>query len=232
MIKYILTDLEGTACSINYVHKVLFPYSLLHISDFVHKYLQESTVQAALAEALNTIKVETDKAVEIDECITFLKSWITTDRKHPALKILQGLIWDKGYKNGELKAHLYNDVLSSFISWTGSDILIGIYSSGSVLAQKLLMEYSELGDITPLISDYIDPTMVGPKAERASYLKITEYLSLKANCILFLSDVPAELDAAKSAGMITVQVHRSDNEVFVSSNHHQIENFTQVAQLI
>jgi enolase-phosphatase E1 len=74
-----------------------------------------------------------------------------------------------------------------------------IYSSGSVQAQKLLFGFSDVGDLTPLLSGYFD-TRTGAKRESSSYLAIASAIQQQAEHILFISDIKEELDAAKQAG--------------------------------
>src|SRR5690606_4369841 len=101
------------------------------------------------------------------DVIAQLKQWIKDDRKHPGLKEIQGLIWDVGYSKGEFKGHLYPDVRPFFQKILSTNTQIGIYSSGSVHAQKLIFGFSNEGDLTPMISWYFD-TKVGGKREKAS----------------------------------------------------------------
>jgi HAD superfamily hydrolase (TIGR01509 family) len=56
------------------------------------------------------------------------------------------------------------------------------------------------GDLTPLFDGFFD-TGVGGKKESASYLRIVERLRVSVERTMFISDVTAELDAAKSAGL-------------------------------
>ena len=78
------------------------------------------------------------------------------------LKSLQGRIWEQGYATGALKGEVYPDVPEAFARWTAAGVRIGIYSSGSVLAQKLLFANSTAGDLSRFISGYFD-TAVGAK---------------------------------------------------------------------
>ena len=76
-------------------------------------------------------------------------------------------------------------------------------------AQKLFFGYSEAGDLTPLFQGYFDTTS-GGKKEAASYRRISEAIGLPGHEILFLSDVEAELDAAREAGLHTVLLDRDN----------------------
>ena len=102
---------------------------------------------------------------------------------------------------------------------------MGIYSSGSVEAQKLLFGYSEKGDLTPFLSAYFD-TKIGHKREVESYQNIQQSLNLPAEQILFLSDVKEELDAAKAASFQTTQLVRPGTSP--CSNHLTVSDFYQL----
>ena len=121
------------------------------------------------------------------------------DRKSPALKLLQGHIWRRGYESGELEGELFPDVAPAIRRWRASGVKVAIYSSGSVLAQRLLFGHTPGGDLTPEIDGFFD-TGVGPKASSASYRHIATALGCAPAVLLFVSDSTKELDAAAEAG--------------------------------
>lgn len=223
---YILTDIEGTTTSISFVHDVLFPYSQKRIKDFVLTNLDSKDVQDALSQTRETAKTE-DKKENISnvEACDYLLKWIKEDRKHPALKALQGHIWQEGYEKGEVVAHVYSDVPKTLKKWKEQGHLVGVYSSGSVKAQHLLFKYSEAGDLLPIFSHHFD-TKVGHKREVASYQEISKQLGISPSSILFLSDIKEELDAARSAGMRTTQLVRQ-NDVIVG-DHPTAKSFEEI----
>ncbi len=224
MIRFILCDIEGTTTSISFVADTLFPYFLEHL-DELRARIKEDEVQKQLALAKATVLEEENKVITDQEAIDYLAQWCQEDRKHPALKSLQGLIWKAGYLNGQLKGHLYPEVAGVLKRWKSTGIELGIYSSGSVAAQKLLFTYSEAGDLTPLFSAYFD-TGVGHKREEASYQNIQKALDIAAEEILFLSDVEPELDAAHKAGFKTCKLVRPGTGS--SSKHRAVANFEQI----
>jgi enolase-phosphatase E1 len=101
-----------------------------------------------------------------------------------------------------------------------------IFSSGSVLAQRLLFEHTVEGDLTPLIHAYFDTTM-GPKQAAHSYRRIAEALRVAPAAVLFVSDVPAELDAAREAGMGTGLCVRADGAP-PTSDHPVLRSFDEL----
>ena len=222
MIKLFLFDIEGTTTDINFVHKVLFPYSFNCMEHFVLHHQTNSVVMKAIEDVRKTVMEEEQKQLGLYEVIEQLRTWISKDRKHPALKEIQGLIWDIGYSKGEFKGHLYSDVKPFFTKIPETKTTaIGIYTSGSVHAQKLLFGFSNEGDLTPMISYFFD-TKVGNKREKAAYEKIGSETKLATHEIHFFSDIAEELRAAKSAGMSVTQVLREGTK---SSEFEGITSF-------
>lgn len=207
MIKYILTDIEGTTTPITFVHDVLFPYSYEHLSSYVQQHMEEPVVEKCLSDTLQTVKQEGKLLSSKEEAVAQLLAWIKEDRKHPALKTLQGLIWRAGYASRSFQAQIYPDVKSSLTTWRDRGLKLGVYSSGSVEAQKLLFGHTPDGDLTPLFSHFFD-TAVGGKRESHSYKQILQTLNLPGPEVLFLSDIAEELIAARAAGLATVQLVR------------------------
>lgn len=207
MIRFILLDIEGTTTDIHFVHQVLFPYSAERLPAFVQSHLQTPTVREALDHVKKTVAEEQNQSIDDVGAIETLLRWIEEDRKHTALKQLQGMIWKEGFERMDYQAHLYEDVLRALKTWKRDQIQMGIFSSGSVQAQKLLFSHSINGDITHFFSHYFD-TQIGSKKDVAAYQAIAETVGFKPLEILFLSDVEAELDAAHLAGFQTAQVVR------------------------
>lgn len=207
MIKLFLFDIEGTTTDISFVHKVLFPYSHQCMEHFILHHQTHPSVVKSVEDVRTTVWEEEKKKLGIYDVIAKLREWIEKDRKHPALKEIQGLIWDVGYSKGEFKGHLYSDVKPLFAKILSTQTAIGIYSSGSVHAQKLIFGFSTEGDLTPMISYFFD-TKVGGKRESKSYEKIAQETKLNPSQIHFFSDIPEELRAAKAAGMAVTQILR------------------------
>ena len=208
MIKLFLFDIEGTTTDINFVHKVLFPYSFNALEQYVLHHQTEPSVSKAIEDVRKTVWEEEQTKLGLYEVIAKLKSWIKTDRKHGALKEIQGHIWDIGYSKGEFQGHLYPDVKPFFEKILADKQKVGIYSSGSVHAQKLIFGYSVEGDLTPMISYFFD-TKVGGKREVTSYKNIAQTTGFAPNEIQFFSDIPEELRAAQAAGFVITHVVRA-----------------------
>ena len=224
MTKLFLFDIEGTTTDIHFVHKVLFPYSEKKMKDFILLHKDDLKISEAIRNVQDTVLKEEHKKLGLDEVVEKLIAWIHSDRKHSALKEIQGHIWDLGYSKNDFKGHVYEDVPAFFRSILNRGKKIGIYSSGSVHAQKLIFGYSDAGDLTPLISYYFD-TNIGGKRESTSYFNIAQSVKLSPSEIYFFSDIPEELFAAQSAGLKVTQVLRPGTK---PSSFHSIETFEEL----
>ena len=196
-VRAILTDIEGTTSSIDFVTRTLFPYARAALPAYV----------AAHAEAAKPLLDEV-RAAEPGDPVATLQRWIDEDRKATPLKTLQGWIWAQGYAAGAFKGHVYRDAAEALRRWHGAGYRLYVYSSGSVEAQKLIFSHSDQGDLSPLFSGWFDTTS-GPKREAASYVRIVQAIGEPADAVLFLSDVQAELDAAAAAGLRTLLIDRA-----------------------
>ncbi len=203
-IRVVLLDIEGTTTPIAFVHDVLFPYARARIP----QYLADAPANdAEIAEILSGLRDEHARDVGRGENPpappTAYALWLMDrDRKSGPLKTLQGKIWQHGYANGELKGEVYPDVPPALEEWTVAGVRVGIFSSGSVLAQKLLFSTTPAGDLTRFLTWHFD-TAVGPKQQPDSYRAIARTMGVPPNEILFISDSEPELTAARYAGMHT-----------------------------
>lgn len=222
MTKAIVTDIEGTTSSLSFVKDVLFPYARAHLPDFVRQHNLEPEVKVLLDDARQIAGADLDNERLISQFI----DWIDRDQKITPLKSLQGLIWQDGYRQGAFKGHLYPDAAERLKDWHAQGYALYVYSSGSVYAQKLLFGHTEYGDLTPLFSGYFD-THIGGKQDPASYRAIAQQIDLPAADILFLSDIEAELDAARAAGFDTCWLVR-DRAIDSRAAHRQVNDFAAI----
>jgi len=202
-IEAVLLDIEGTTTPIAFVHEVLFPYSRARLAAWFEARWPADPQLREIVGALQREDNDLQADAPIDVVVARLIDAIDRDRKSPALKMVQGLIWEEGYRSGELRSLVYDDVPPALRRWASGGIAAGIYSSGSVLAQKLLFANSNAGDLTPWLRWHFD-TAVGAKIEAGSYRRIADALRLDPAAVLFVSDVTRELEAARDVGMKTV----------------------------
>ncbi|MCM2331575.1 enolase-phosphatase E1 [Geopseudomonas sagittaria] len=221
-IKAILTDIEGTTSAVSFVFDVLFPFAVEHLPGFVRAHANEP----AVAVQLDAVRAESGEAqADVERVIAILLEWIAADRKATPLKALQGMVWEQGYRAGQLKGHVYADAVEALRQWHAAGYALYVYSSGSIQAQKLIFGCSEAGDLTPLFSGYFDTTS-GGKREAESYARIAAAIGRPAGEILFLSDVVQELDAAQAAGMATCGLARDGGEL---GGHLTVTSFAAIA---
>ena len=236
--RLILLDIEGTTTPIAFVTETLVPYARTHL----HPYLERHATTPRLAALIEAFRREHEIDEEAGrsgpawpgdrtrarEAVEAYAAWLMEhDRKSTALKELQGHIWEDGYRAGDLVAPVYPDVEPAFTRWRRAGHALGIYSSGSVLAQQWLFRCSTAGDLTPHLQWYFD-THVGPKREAASYRRIADQISAAPAGVLFISDVAAELDAARSAGMQTALADRPGNPPQPRHTHQVIRSFDEI----
>ncbi len=205
-MKAILTDIEGTTSSIAFVKDVLFPYARAALPGFVARRSGDEEVR----RWLDVAAIDAGGVCKDDVLIEVLQGWIDADRKHTALKALQGMIWDAGYRQGAYTGHVYPDTAPALAKWKAAGHEIHVYSSGSIAAQKLLFGHSDAGDLAPLLSGHFD-TEIGGKREAQSYARIAQAIGREPSDIVFLSDVVEELDAARQAGLETVLLDRPED---------------------
>jgi len=220
-VRAVVVDIEGTTTPMSFVHEVLFGYARSHLEAFVRDparadLMQELAAQFALEhrderEAMRApLWRSGDQGQLLDSVIEYAFWLMDRDRKSPALKALQGHIWEIGYRAGRLRGAVFADVPPALKRWHSADLTLGVYSSGSVLAQRLIFSMTDDGDLTPLITHFFD-TAVGPKRSPDSYTRIASAMALDPSHILFLSDVAAELDAARAAGWQVILTVRPDH---------------------
>jgi enolase-phosphatase E1 len=222
---------------VTFVHDVLFPYARRHLEGYLRRQEGDPAVRGDLD------RLRREHAAEAGghsgapppweagphtpaPAAAYLRWLMDRDRKSTALKALQGRIWEDGYRSGELRATVYPDVPPAFHRWHERGAGPWIFSSGSVLAQRLLFAHTEAGDLTPSIAGYFDTT-TGPKKEPPTYARIAAAIGARAEAILFVSDVAAEVDAARAAGFRTALCVREG--ALPPTDHPVVRSFEEIA---
>jgi enolase-phosphatase E1 len=233
-VRSILLDIEGTTTPVDFVYKVLFPYARKRVEDFIRRNWKLLTSDLARLAEEHSADLRRNgqpppwhEDRKADSAVAYAHWLMDQDRKSTGLKSIQGKIWQAGYEAGELRGEVFPDVPSAFARWRGRNQTICIFSSGSVLAQRLLFSNSTEGDLTPFIWKYFDTT-TGPKAEPESYRKIALACARSPEEILFVSDVVSELDAAQSAGLNTALCIRGEAQQPAGA-HRTIRSFNEIA---
>ncbi len=235
-IRGVLFDIEGTISSIGFVYDVMFPFVLRELDDF----LAVSEDQPAVIAASEQIASDAGFSSLSDWCAASGNSPLQTiaeevrrlmaaDVKATGLKALQGQVWRSGFASGELVAHVFPDVVPALQAFRERQVDLRVYSSGSVGAQKLFFGHTECGNLLPYFSDHYDTTL-GSKKEAASYHEISTYFRTPIDQLLFLSDVVAELDAARASGWRTGLCCRPGNAVVDDDHGHpRLASFSELS---
>ncbi len=228
----ILTDIEGTTSSISFVKDVLFPYARRELPRFVRERGHEPEVR----HWLDVVATEHGSICDDAVIVETLQGWIDQDRKHTALKALQGMLWGEGYERGDFRGHVYPDAAHALQRWHDAGHALAVFSSGSIGAQKLLFGHSEAGDLSSLFKAWFD-TGIGHKRDADSYRLIADALDRSCEDIVFLSDVIAELDAARDAEMRTVLLDRGQDYPqprldAATHGHRRAESFDSIDALL
>jgi len=230
-VSVVLLDIEGTTTPMSFVYEVLFPYARARLQGYLRAHASDDELRDVLAtlrvewqEDAKTADKPPDWALaDIPAAARYLDWLMDRDRKSPSLKRIQGFIWHDGFQRGELRGDLFPDVAPAFERWKHAGLDVAIYSSGSVLAQKLIF-----AEQLTSISAFFD-TAVGPKRSVASYARIAKELSKPLEQILFVSDVPEELNAALDAGMqILLAVRPGNKPVEGPASMDEIASFDEI----
>jgi len=228
-LKAILLDIEGTVSSISFVRDVLFPYTL----EALPKVLKEKWTSDEFAQYRNGFPEEYRSDPEA--FLSHVRELTRNDVKIAYLKNLQGYLWLQAYQSGAIKAPIYPDVITSLNLWTREkNLKVYIYSSGSVLAQKLFFEYTDRDppDLRGYLSGYFDTVNAGLKTELGSYRTICEVTGVEAGGWVFLTDNVKEVDAATAAGMAALVVVREGNAPLTEADNMKyaiVHSFDEVA---
>ena len=239
-IRGLLLDIEGTTTPIAFVYDVLFPFARAHLKDYLSHHLTSEDVRLDVellrkehakdeANQFSPPPISESADTEMESIVHYVHWLMDCDRKSTGLKSLQGKIWEEGYRSGALKSEVFPDVPGALTRWHKAGLKVAIFSSGSVLAQKLLFAHTKGGPLTQLIDAYFDTT-TGPKTAAESYRRISTELQLDPAQLLFISDVTAELEAATNAGVQSALCIRPGNSPQPKVNEPRIiRSFDEVS---
>jgi enolase-phosphatase E1 len=227
---WVVLDIEGTLTATSQVHVVLYDYARPRLGPWIDEHGDDPVVADAVAQTREVAGLV--ESATTDEVVAILHGWMDADQKIAPLKTLQGLIWQQGYRNGDLTTELFPDVAPKLRLWHAAGRKLAVFSSGSVAGQVASFSRTTDGDLTSLFSKHFDTVNAGPKREAPSYQAIAAALGADPARIVFFSDVPAELDAARAAGWQTVGVARR-GEPFGDADfgtHRTIGSFAETDQ--
>jgi enolase-phosphatase E1 len=224
-VSAVVLDIEGTVSPLAAVHDVLFPYARERITDWVRG---DRPGVAGVVADVRAALARPDAG--LDEVLGTLLDWHDRNAKHSPLKTLHGLVWEHGFAAGELRGVIHPDVPPALVDWRRRGVGCWVYSSGSVLAQRLWFSRSDHGDLSGWLAGHFDTVTGGPKREAASYDRIAAAIGVPPAEILFLSDSLPELDAAHEAGWHAVGVSRPGDGFPDVADHPSIASFAELRQ--
>ncbi|MGW3962943.1 acireductone synthase [Amycolatopsis sp. NPDC005003] len=205
--RWAVLDIEGTLTATSQVHVVLYDYARPRLGPWIDDHPDDPVVTAAVSDAKHLAGLP--ESASTAEVVAALHGWMDEDRKAAPLKTLQGLIWQRGYAEGDLTTEYFPDVVPTLRAWHDCGLRLAVFSSGSVAGQVASFSRTTAGDLTGLFDSHFDTVNAGPKREATSYRAIATALGAEPADIVFFSDVPAELDAAAAYGWQTVGVARA-----------------------
>lgn len=211
MLRAVVLDIEGTTSSTGFVHETLYPYSAERFGPWIAAHASEPEV-AQQIDAVRRLSGEPNATP--DRVVWWLHHWLAGDEKVTPLKAFQGWIWAEGFAAGALVSHFFDDAIPAMRRWHDAGLTLYIFSSGSVSAQRAWFGNTPDGDLLPLLSGHFDTENSGPKREPSSYEAITAAIGFAPRETVFLSDLVAELDAARAAGWHTVGVRRVGDQYY------------------
>ncbi|CAG2109754.1 unnamed protein product [Medioppia subpectinata] len=243
----IICDIEGTTTSVKYWGECLVPY----IKFNTKMCLKSRWDTPLLMDLINNLRIstaadnenganipaiaDTDRSrdVIIETVSNNVIHQMNNRRYGKALQHLQLYVWYYGYQKGDFRGHVFEDVSRAFNQWHNfQNLKVYVYSSGVYLSQKLLFSCSVKGNLTPLIRDYFDVETYGSKTSGDSYMKIATKIGVKTTNLLFISDNPQELNAAKGVGCDVLLAIRPFNRELTDEEKHgleTIESFDEIA---
>src|SRR5919205_658993 len=214
--RVLVVDLEGTTSAAGFILGDLYDYARPRLLSWLQEHANDADIQQARRQAIEEAGLPEDEDV-----VAALHGFMDRDIKSTPLKTLQGQIWAEGFRRGEISSHFFDDVIPKLRAWHAAGIQIACFSSGSVTSQRPWFEHSPAGDLTPLVIAYFDTVNAGPKKEAASYQKIAAELGRSPQELVFFTDHPDEVVAAREAGWQVVAFSRP-GEPWFGADHGDV----------
>lgn len=217
----VLLNTEGTATPQHFVYDVLQPYAQREIKNYLERHwndpdvqedidkLVEQAAQQARDEGSTEPAGQDQSNIQAfqSEVISHIESHWESERELPPLHALQGQVWADGLQQGRLKMELFDDVEPAMEAWDAAGVPIYVLSSSGVESEKLLYEYTDVGDLTDHIEGFFT-TDEAARTDPATYRRMADNAGVEAGELLFVTDRPKEAAAARKAGLLATVVDR------------------------
>ncbi|GAA0257220.1 acireductone synthase [Cryptosporangium japonicum] len=226
--RVVVLDIEGTTSAAGFVQGDLYDYARPRLRPWIIAHADDPAIASAVADTRAEGGLSDD--ADVDAVVAVLHGWMDSDVKATPLKTIQGQLWAAGFAAGELRSHFFEDVVPKLREWHERGLRLVSFSSGSIASQVPWYRHADAGDLTPLIEDYFDTVKAGSKREATSYEKIASALGVAGGDALFLTDLPAELDAARAAGWQVIGVRREGEPNYTADfgDHPVVATFDEV----
>lgn len=233
----VILDVDGTTSSIKFYSTALQPFLKEKFRTFLHKRWDTQPVQLAVRvlrkesrkagnETAPVIANENDSTDIIRRSVlSYVIYQLNNPNKMSQTKAVQNLhllAFLYGFEEEGLQGHVFDDVPLALHRWKQKDIRVFLYSSAQKMAQKLFYSKTLFGNLLPVIDGYFDGK-TGRKTEPKSYRKISERIGASTNKMLFVSDNPHEISAAKAAGCMVLLCERPKNHPLSSNDRNMAE---------
>ncbi|AMB58415.1 acireductone synthase [Microterricola viridarii] len=202
----VVLDLEGTTSAAGFILGDLYDYARPRLAAWLDEHAGDPDVAVARGQVIADAGLPADASTA--QIVAVLHGWMADDVKSTPLKTLQGQIWAEGFRRDEISSHFFDDVIPQLRAWHAQGVDLVVFSSGSVTSQVPWFRHSPDGDLTPLITDYFDTVNAGPKKIASSYDTIAARLGRAPEQIVFFTDHPEEVAAAREAGWQTLAFSR------------------------
>jgi phosphoglycolate phosphatase-like HAD superfamily hydrolase len=176
-----------------------------------------------LARELRTLLVAAELSPGDEELLVRGEA-VDVGRRRLLLRLLERKV--RNLRARQVADRLTQHQLAVFVD--GRLDVVGIFSSGSVLAQKQFFAHTEAGDLSRYIDAYFGTT-TGAKRDVESYRAIARELRRPSAEITFISDTAVELDAASAAGLNALLCMRPGNRPQPDSTRYaSIHSFDEI----
>lgn len=241
-VKVALFDVEGTLSPLTFVKNKLYPYVRENLKTYLENHWDNEECQAdvtALRKQVSEDKAATpipDSAEDnrddvIKAIVANVVAQMDGDSQSAGLRTLQSHMYREAYKTGKVQGEVFDDVVAALKKFSADGIKVYTFSSNSSESQKLLLGYTEKGDLSEYFSGYFD-SETGGKADKASYTKIAGEAGVDASAVMFFTDLPAEAAAAAEASFKTTLVERDGNAALTDADKKTYSTVSSLSELL
>lgn len=249
--KAIILDIEGTITSIDFIRENVFPKAESNLENFIMNnwkevkefgllLQQQSLDSKGNSEDLIPLP-QVPLTENIDEIqsfqralVSYVRQRMSSNRNDPAMKQIQGLVLRNAFRSGDIIAEIYPDAIKALETWFLENKPVFTYSTGIRDVQMEFFKNTNFGNKAQFIKAYFD-TSIGSKQETNGYKFICDFAEVFPSEVVFFSDRPSEIAAAKKCGLGAIVVVREsyfsmikEEKEFLGHEDGKISSFIEV----